>query len=101
LRPIPVAWSLRATLQMQRKWVVSPEYRAAIEAIKAARVGREISQRGLAERLGKPPSFVNKIEMLERRIDILEFIAMARAIGFSPAELIDAVCAALPPEFDL
>jgi len=33
-----------------------------------------LSQRELARRLGKPPSFVDKIKQLERRLDILEFI---------------------------
>jgi transcriptional regulator with XRE-family HTH domain len=86
---------------MQRKWVVSPEYRTVIEAIKAARTVQGISQRGLAERLGKPPSFVNKIENVERRIDVLEFIAIARAIDLKPSDLLTSVCAALPTKFDL
>lgn len=83
---------------MQRGWVVSPHYRAAIDAIKAARIELALSQRELARRLGKPPSFVNKIEQLERRLDIVEFLAIAEAMGLPPATLLEAVRSAMPPD---
>ncbi len=83
---------------MQRGWVVSPDSRSAIEPIKAVREGLGISQRELARRLGKHPSFINKIEQLERRLDILEFLAIADAMEIDPAQLITTVRAELPPE---
>jgi transcriptional regulator with XRE-family HTH domain len=86
---------------MQRGWVVSPQYRAAIEAITSVRTERGLSQRELARRLGKPPSFVNKVEQLERRLDILEFVAIAHAIGIAPKDLLGAVTAALPERVTL
>jgi ribosome-binding protein aMBF1 (putative translation factor) len=82
---------------MQRGWVISPDYRAAIEAIKQARVERGISQRELARRLDKPPSFVNKIELLERRLDILEFLAIARGIEMNPNILLDRIIESVGP----
>lgn len=86
---------------MQRGWVVSPDYRAAIDAIKAVRTERDISQRELARRLGKPPSFVNKIELLERRLDILEFIAIAEAMEIQAATLLKKLRDALPETIEL
>lgn len=86
---------------MQRGWVVSPEYRAAIDAIKAVRVKQGLSQRELARRLGKPPSFVNKIEQLERRLDVLEFIAVAQGMDIDPQTLLRIVAAALPERVSL
>lgn len=86
---------------MQRGWVVSPEYRTAIDAIKAARVEQGLSQRELARRLGKHPSFVNKIEQLERRLDILEFIAIARAIGVAETALLQTIVQALPASLEV
>jgi len=80
---------------MQRDWVVSPAYRTAIAAIKSAKTVKGLSQRELARRLGKPPSFVNKIELLERRLDILEFIRLAEAMDLSPRELLDIVTLAV------
>lgn len=82
---------------MQRGWVVSSDYRSAIAAIRSARKDKGVSQRELARRLGKPPSFVNKIEQLERRLDILEFVAIAEALELTATALIEVVRGALPP----
>ena len=81
---------------MQRGWVVSPDYRAAIAALKDTRIGLGISQRELARRLGKPPSFINKTEQLERRLDILEFIAIAEAMELTAESLLARLRGALP-----
>ena len=86
---------------MQRKWVVSPDYRAAIEAISAVREKLGISQRELARRLCMHPSFVNKIEQLERRLDILEFIAIAEAMEIDGASLLSDIRARLPDKIEL
>jgi transcriptional regulator with XRE-family HTH domain len=85
---------------MQRRWVVSPDYRSAIEALVTARKELGLTQREVGRRLGKPASFPNKIEKLERRLDILEFIALARAYGLDPRELLGRVMAALPEKLD-
>lgn len=86
---------------MKRRWVVSPDYRAAIGAIREARTSQKLSQREVARRLGKPVSFVNKIELLERRLDIVEFVVLARALGLDPHKLLGQVLPALSetPEF--
>lgn len=86
---------------MQRGWVVSPDYRTVIDALKDARTLAGISQRELARRLGKPPSFVNKIEQLERRMDVLEFIAIAEAIGVQASELLQRMRSGLPDTIHL
>jgi hypothetical protein len=38
--------------------------------------------------LGKPPSYVAKYELGERGFDVLDFLDVASAIGFDPAEVI-------------
>jgi hypothetical protein len=40
------------------------------------------------ERLGKPPSYVAKYELGERRLDLLGFLDIAAAIEFDPGEVI-------------
>ena len=50
-----------------------------------------LTQRDLAARLGKPPSFVAKIETGERRLDFVEFVAIARELGTTPGSLIDQI----------
>ena len=39
-------------------------------------------------RLNRPQSFVAKYETGERRIDVVEFLEIAEAVGFDPSELI-------------
>jgi transcriptional regulator with XRE-family HTH domain len=86
---------------MQRGWVVSPDYRAFIAALKDTRIQAKISQRELARRLGKPPSFVNKIEQLERRLDVLEFIIIAETMGLQADVLLDQIRGSLPDTINL
>jgi transcriptional regulator with XRE-family HTH domain len=84
-----------------RRWVSSRSYRTAIERLVAARNVSGITQRELADRLRKPPSFVAKIELGERRLDIVEFIAVARALGLDPSELMKMISADLGPDLDI
>jgi len=83
-----------------RRWVSSQSYRVAISTIIDARKGAGLTQRQLAQRLGKPPSFVAKIETGERRLDIVEFIAIARALNVRPADLAEQVDGAIPEQLD-
>jgi hypothetical protein len=87
--------------QMQRGWVVSPEYRDLIDVMAAYRREVGVSQRELARRLGKPPSFVNKIELFERRLDILEYIAIAEALGQKPGVWLQALRTNLPQQISI
>lgn len=80
---------------MKRSWVGSGPYRVAITTIVEERTAAGVSQRELARRLGKPPSYVNKIELLERRMDILEFLLIAEALGIDPADLFSKVMKAV------
>ena len=51
------------------------------ELMTSARKAAGLTQYELAEKLGKPQSFVAKYEAGERRIDVVEFIAICRAIS--------------------
>jgi len=44
-----------------------------------------LTQRGLAARLKKPPSYVHKVEVADRRIDPIEFIRWCRACDVDSA----------------
>jgi len=44
-----------------------------------------MTQLQLAARLGEYQSFVARLESGQRRIDVIEFIELAQAIGFDPA----------------
>lgn len=84
-----------------RRWVSSQSYRVAISTVVHARKQAGLTQRDLADRLGKPPSFVAKIETGERRLDIVEFIAIARALGVRPADLIEQANEVIPEAIDI
>jgi transcriptional regulator with XRE-family HTH domain len=46
-----------------------------------------VRQQVLAERLRRPQSFVAKYEGGERRLDVIEFITISRALGADPVKL--------------
>jgi transcriptional regulator with XRE-family HTH domain len=50
-----------------------------------------LTQQVLAKRLGKPQSFVAKYEGGERRLDVVEFLVIAGAIGADPVKLLRAL----------
>ena len=53
--------------------------------------GRGRIDPAVAERLGRPQSYVADIERNERRIDVIEFLALAEAIGVDPLRLLRQV----------
>jgi transcriptional regulator with XRE-family HTH domain len=55
-----------------------------IEARKTA----GLTQVGLAVRLARPQSYVSKYEGGERRIDVVEFLEVAEALGIDPGEFL-------------
>jgi len=77
-------------------WVTSPAYRKVIEGLREARTAAGLTQRDLAARLKKEPSWVAKIELGERRLDLLEYIAIARALGLKEDELLRKIAHGLP-----
>ena len=58
--------------------VYSKEYQNVIKRLKEARIEAELKQEEVAERLGKPQSYVSKIERGERRVDIAEVKLFAK-----------------------
>ncbi len=47
-----------------------------------------MTQAVLATRLERPQSFVAKYELGERRVDVVEFVAVAKALERDPMELL-------------
>ena len=54
-----------------------------------AREEAGLTQVQLGKRLRRPQTFVSKIERGLRGVDLLEFLEIARAIGFDPVAFLD------------
>lgn len=76
------------------KSVHSPDQAAFCGLMVGARKTAGLTQQALALRLKKPQSFVAKYEGGERRLDVVEFIAIARTLGADPLKLMAAFLAA-------
>lgn len=59
--------------------------------LKAARKKAELTQTGLAKRLGTYKSYVSRYERGDRRLDVIEFLAVTEALGLRPAEVLKKV----------
>ena len=66
--------------------VWSKGYDAVIEAVVFMRKEAGFTQRALAERIGREQSFIGRIETRQRRVDLVEFIWIARCCGFDGEE---------------
>ncbi|MFN7107231.1 MAG: helix-turn-helix domain-containing protein [Brevundimonas sp.] len=62
----------------------TPEYRRFVVRLVEIRKAAEVTQQELARRLGKPQSYVSKVERCERRLDPAEFDLIVRALGGDP-----------------
>lgn len=65
-----------------------PEHRALCEVLVAARRRAGLTQDSVSKRLKRPQSFVAKYEGGERRLDVIEFIAIAEALEADPVRLL-------------
>ncbi|MDP1632492.1 MAG: helix-turn-helix transcriptional regulator [Caulobacter sp.] len=72
-----------------------PDYAAMVEHLVATRKRLGTTQVELAACLGRPQSYVSKIERLERRIDVAEWRKIALALGQNPAAMFEEVCVLL------
>jgi transcriptional regulator with XRE-family HTH domain len=70
------------------KSVHSPDQAAFCELMVGARKAVGLTQQALALRLRKPQSFVAKYEGGERRLDVVEFVTIASALGADPLKLL-------------
>ncbi|MDU6683108.1 MAG: helix-turn-helix transcriptional regulator [Enterobacteriaceae bacterium] len=71
--------------------VYSEEYQLVINALKNASKARGITQAQLAEAFGKPQSFIAKVENGERRLDVVEFVHLARLVGVDASVKLNSI----------
>ncbi len=69
---------------MSTKAQHAPAYRGVPAFLRELRDKAGLTQRELGSRLGKPQSYIYNCESANRRVDVPEFIAWAKACGREP-----------------
>lgn len=79
----------------ERRWVLtlaktigSKRHKALIAMLIKERKAAGMNQTELARALGQYQSYVARVESGERRVDVVEFLDIAKAIGFDPKVVI-------------
>jgi transcriptional regulator with XRE-family HTH domain len=72
----------------------STEYGKLVRLLVQTRKSQGLTQEVVAQRLGKPQSYVAKIERGERRVDLLDFVRLADAMSVDATDLFKQFVAA-------
>ncbi len=72
-------------------WIRPRDQKIVGRSLAEARLSAHITQQQLARKLRKPQSFVSAYESGQRRVDVLEFLTIVRAIGVPPGGIFRAV----------
>src|SRR3546814_5048059 len=70
------------------KTLRTPRQQRLQKLLARVRKAKNLTQVDVAERLGRPQSFVAKYEGGERRLDVIEFIDVAEALETDPRTLL-------------
>lgn len=63
------------------------EYDVLLDLLRAAREQAGLSQHALSKALGEDAMYVHKVENKDRRLDVLEFVAMCRELKREPLDV--------------
>ena len=72
----------------------SAGHQVLMDGLKAARLDVKLTQTELAALLKRPQSFVAKYENGERRIEVVEFVHIVKALGCNGVDLLEAISTA-------
>lgn len=78
------------------KSVFTDAYRIMLEHVVRARKEAGVTQVELARRVRRGQSVISLIESGERRLDVIEFYVIARALGYDPVVLFAGLVEKLP-----
>lgn len=66
-----------------------------VEILRREREGLRLTQAQVASRIGRDQSHISLIEGSQRRLDLVEFIEIAGALGRDPVEFFAEICQAI------
>jgi transcriptional regulator with XRE-family HTH domain len=72
-----------------KKALYERSYAAFTDLLREERRKASLTQAKLAKKLRRPQSYVSKYERGDRRLDVIEFLEIARAVGFDPGEILN------------
>ena len=78
------------------KSIHSPEYGLLLALLRQLREDVGLTQTSLAERLGRPQTFVSKSELGERRLDLEELRQLCSALDLGLVEVVERWLGSLP-----
>lgn len=64
-------------------------YDALLEMLRQTREAKEVSQRELSKRLGRPFTYIVKIENGTRRVDVVELIQICLELDADPVDIVE------------
>lgn len=70
------------------KTISTKAHRCMVKWIRQERIAIGLKQSDVAKRLREHQSWVARLEGGQRRLDVVEFLAVAQAIGFDPVKMI-------------
>jgi transcriptional regulator with XRE-family HTH domain len=74
-----------------RRSIHSEAYGVFVDLMINARKTAGMTQATVASAIGKPQSFVSKYESHERRLDVVEFVTIARLLGADPLAIVRTI----------
>lgn len=83
------------------KTVFSGAHKHLVELLIAARRKVGLTQTELANLIGKDQKFISLIERGQRRVDVLEFYVIAKALGLEPLKLYSELVKKLPDRLEI
>lgn len=74
-----------------KKTIHAKEYHIVISLLRELREQKQLTQKGLADKIGSDQTFISKIEIGERRVDIIELKYICDALEIELVEFVRQV----------
>jgi transcriptional regulator with XRE-family HTH domain len=74
-----------------KKTIHAKEYHIVISLLRELREQKQLTQQGLADKIGSDQTFISKIEIGERRVDIIELKYICDALEIELVEFVNQV----------
>tara|TARA_B100001971_G_scaffold123815_1_gene113985 strand:- start:230 stop:469 length:240 start_codon:yes stop_codon:yes gene_type:complete len=78
------------------KSIYQKNYRKLIALLATKRKETGVTQQALAVSLKKPQSYIAKIENNDRRLDVIEFLAICEALNVPYNDILDEIISSKP-----